>query len=54
MNLPAIGLGCMNVSHAYGTPPSEADGLALLHAAVVNALFQFNAPKPLETAEHSR
>lgn len=31
--VPAIGLGCMNVSHAYGTPPSEEDGIALLRHA---------------------
>jgi hypothetical protein len=30
----AIGLGCMNLSHAYGTPPSPADGAALLRRAV--------------------
>ena len=29
----AIGLGCMNLSHAYGTPPSdEAAGALLLRA----------------------
>ena len=30
----AIGLGCMNLSHAYGAPPSEADGAALLNRAL--------------------
>jgi aryl-alcohol dehydrogenase-like predicted oxidoreductase len=30
----AIGLGCMNLSHAYGTPPGEAEGLALLNRAL--------------------
>lgn len=30
----AIGLGCMNLSHAYGAPPSEADGMALLNRAL--------------------
>ena len=34
MNLPAIGLGCMSLSHAYGIPPSDDDGRALLHAAL--------------------
>ena len=24
----AIGLGCMNLSHAYAAPPPEADGIA--------------------------
>ncbi|MGL6160779.1 MAG: aldo/keto reductase [Microbulbifer sp.] len=27
---PAIGLGCMNLSHAYGTPPDPADAAELL------------------------
>lgn len=30
----AIGLGCMNLSHAYGTMPSEAEGIALLERAL--------------------
>lgn len=29
-----IGLGCMNLSHAYGTPPSEAEAAALLEQAL--------------------
>lgn len=29
-----IGLGAMNLSHAYGTPPDPADAKALLHAAL--------------------
>ncbi|MCC7150925.1 MAG: aldo/keto reductase [Rubrivivax sp.] len=29
-----IGLGCMNLSHAYGAPPSVAQGQALLHRAL--------------------
>jgi len=33
ITVPAIGLGCMNVSHAYGTPPSEEDGIKLLQRA---------------------
>ena len=33
MNLPRIGFGCMNLSHAYGTPPSQDEGLAVLDAA---------------------
>jgi aryl-alcohol dehydrogenase-like predicted oxidoreductase len=32
-NNPGIGLGCMNLSHAYGTPVSEADGIKALQAA---------------------
>ena len=34
MRLPRFGLGCMNLSHAYGIPPSEEEGLALLRAAL--------------------
>lgn len=34
MNLPRFGLGCMNLSHAYGIPPSAEDGLALLRTAL--------------------
>jgi len=29
-----MGLGCMNLSHAYGIPPSEEEGLALLRTAL--------------------
>jgi len=28
-----LGLGCMNLSHAYGCPPEKADAIRLLHAA---------------------
>ncbi|MEG3179646.1 aldo/keto reductase [Sphingomonas sp. LT1P40] len=34
LRVSAIGLGCMNLSHAYGTPPSEAEGEALLNRAL--------------------
>lgn len=30
----AIGLGCMNLSHAYGAPPSHADGVRLIHRSL--------------------
>src|SRR5215471_17706315 len=30
----AIGLGCMNLSHAYGVPPSPEEGERVLHAAL--------------------
>lgn len=29
----AIGLGCMNLSHAYGHPPQKSDAIRLLHQA---------------------
>lgn len=34
MKLPRMGLGCMNLSHAYGIPPSPEEGLAVLRAAL--------------------
>lgn len=34
LRVSAIGLGCMNLSHAYGVPPGEADGIALLNRAL--------------------
>lgn len=34
LRVSAVGLGCMNLSHAYGPPPSEADGIALLQRAL--------------------
>ena len=30
----AIGLGCMNICHAYGEPPPREQAVALLHAAL--------------------
>ncbi len=32
--VPAVGLGCMNLSHAYGQPPSVEDGERLLLTAL--------------------
>ena len=37
-----IGLGCMNVSHAYGTPPEPAQAKALLHAALDLGIDHFD------------
>lgn len=33
-DVEAIGLGCMGLSWAYGTPPSDEDGARLLHRAL--------------------
>ena len=33
-SVAGVGLGCMSLSYAYGTPPSDADGEALLHRAL--------------------
>ncbi|MDP2033933.1 MAG: aldo/keto reductase [Polaromonas sp.] len=54
-HVSAIGLGCMNLSHAYGTPPSAAQGervlLAALDAGVTlfdtAALYGFGANETL-------
>lgn len=32
--LPRFGLGCMPLSHAYGTPPSQPDGVRLVREAI--------------------
>ena len=37
-----IGLGCMNLSHAYGVPPSPADARALLEAALDLGIDHFD------------
>jgi aryl-alcohol dehydrogenase-like predicted oxidoreductase len=50
-----IGLGCMNLSHAYGMPPSVEQGRALLHRALdldctlfdTAALYGFGANEKL-------
>ena len=34
LSVSAIGLGCMNLSHAYAAPPPEAEGIALLNRAL--------------------
>ncbi len=38
----AIGLGCMNLSHAYGTPPSEEASAALLLRALDRGITHFD------------
>jgi len=38
----AIGLGCMNLSHAYGSPPSPAAGIALIHRALELGVTHFD------------
>lgn len=34
LTVSAIGLGCMNLSHAYGAPPTEAESLSFLNRAL--------------------
>ena len=51
----AIGLGCMNLSHAYGAPPAPEVGMALIHRALdvgcnlfdTAALYGFGANETL-------
>ena len=38
----AIGLGCMNLSHAYGAPPAPEAGEALLHRALDLGVTMFD------------
>lgn len=38
----ALGLGCMNLSHAYGTPPSRKDAAAVLNAALDAGITLFD------------
>jgi aryl-alcohol dehydrogenase-like predicted oxidoreductase len=55
MTVAPIGLGCMNLNHAYGTPPSEAEAAALLLEALdlgvtlfdTAALYGFGANESL-------
>ena len=39
--LHPVGLGCMNLSWAYGTPPSPEDGTRLLGRALARRLDRF-------------
>lgn len=42
LRVSALGLGCMGLSHAYGTAPDVADGVSLLHAAVERGVTFFD------------
>jgi aryl-alcohol dehydrogenase-like predicted oxidoreductase len=63
-SVSAIGLGCMNLSHAYGTPPDQAASARLLLRALdlgytlidTAALYGFGANETLigETLAHRR
>ncbi len=37
-----IGLGCMNLSHAYGTPPAPEEGVKVLHKALDLGITHFD------------
>lgn len=42
LEVSAIGFGCMGLSHAYGTPVSDSEGIALLRAAVERGVTFFD------------
>lgn len=42
VEVSAIGLGCMNLSHAYGVPPARADALRLIAEAVELGVTHFD------------
>lgn len=41
-SLAPVGLGCMNLSHAYGEPLSESEGTRVLHAALDAGITHFD------------
>ena len=41
--VPAVGLGCMNLSHAYGVPPSKEQGEAVLQKALDLGITHFDS-----------
>lgn len=41
-SLAPVGLGCMNLSHAYGEPLSESEGTRVLHAALDAGVTHFD------------
>lgn len=42
LEVSALGLGCMGLSHAYGQPPAKADGIALIRAAFERGVTFFD------------
>ena len=42
-SVPPIGLGCMNLSHAYGVPPSKQEGEAVLQKALDLGITHFDS-----------
>lgn len=42
LEVSALGLGCMGMSHAYGTPPDRGEMIALLRAAVDRGITFFD------------
>lgn len=42
-SVPAIGLGCMNLSHAYGQPPTAEEAIKVLHRALDLGVVHFDS-----------
>jgi aryl-alcohol dehydrogenase-like predicted oxidoreductase len=42
LEVSALGLGCMGLSHAYGQPPDKETGIALIRAAVERGVTFFD------------
>lgn len=42
LDVSALGLGCMGLSHAYGPPVASRDGIALIRAAVERGVTFFD------------
>ena len=42
LKVSALGLGCMGLSHGYGPPVEQGQGIALLHAAVERGVTFFD------------
>ena len=42
LEVSAIGLGCMGLSHAYGTPPPKGEGIKLIRSAVERGVTFFD------------
>ncbi len=42
VEVPAIGLGCMNLSHAYGVPPDKKTAISVLHKALDLGVVHFD------------
>ncbi len=42
-SVPPVGLGCMNLSHAYGVPPSKEKGEAVLQKALELGITHFDS-----------
>ena len=55
LEVSAIGLGCMGMSFAYGTPPDRKEMISLLRAAVDRGVTFFDTAEaygPLEGARY--